>query len=100
MIEELISFLDSYAFYNTPQVFFTKAQFPDPCNIIYSKDGIQVRYCSKWDYIEILGLTTQQREQFCERTNTLPTGVYKEGTTGQVVDYWVDYYKTYPEEKC
>lgn len=70
-MQELIDFLDSRPDMRGIQLFFTPAvRFNDQRDIIYKKDGITIKHCWYYGYIEILGLTEKQQEDFIVQTNS------------------------------
>lgn len=51
------------AFENRIQAFTTKNIVGDYMNTIYDKDGIQVDYTPRYEYIEIFGLTDEEYKE-------------------------------------
>lgn len=39
------------------QTFNTRNIFNDPCIRVYNEDGVQIFFCSYYNYIEIIGLS-------------------------------------------
>ena len=58
-MEKLIEFLKK-EFPDGIQMFNTKNWVGDPMYTIYKKDGIVVEYCSRYEYIEVFGLSIKE----------------------------------------
>ena len=58
-MEKLIEFLKK-EFPDGIQMFNTKNWVGDPMYTIYRKDGIVVEYCSRYEYIEVFGLSIKE----------------------------------------
>lgn len=67
-LAKLIEFLKE-EFSNGIQIFFTKNIVGDYMYIIYNEDDISVEYCPNWNYIEIFGLDTYERNILEEGMN-------------------------------
>ena len=59
-LKKLIDFLKK-AFPDKEQTFFTRNLVGDPMDEIYDHDGITVDLCYHYGYIEIFGLTSDER---------------------------------------
>lgn len=57
--------------YDNWQVFYSRNWVGDPMNHIYCQDGIQVDACYKWDYLEIFGLTKEEKDILCSKGEDL-----------------------------
>lgn len=60
-VNDLLRFLKK-VFPNKEQTFFTRNLVGDPMENIYDKDGISVDLCYYYGYIEIFGLTSDERK--------------------------------------
>ena len=60
-IENLINFIKNNEL-EKKQTFFTRNIVGDYMENIYNEDGIIVDICRGWDYLEIFGLTTKEKE--------------------------------------
>ena len=58
-MEKLIEFLKK-EFPEGIEMFNTKNWVGDPMYTIYKKDGIVVEYCSRYEYIEVFGLSIKE----------------------------------------
>ena len=58
-MEKLIEFLKK-EFPEGIQMFNTKNWVGDPMYNIYKKDGLVVEYCSRYEYIEVFGLSIKE----------------------------------------
>lgn len=45
------------------QVFFTRNIVGDSMTNVYSEDGIDIDYCSNWWYLEVFGLTDEEKQE-------------------------------------
>lgn len=48
------------------QLYRTIGDEADNRIVVYKKDGIEVYYCSEWDYLEILGLDDKEYNDFIQ----------------------------------
>lgn len=60
-LKKLIDFLNK-AFPDKEQTFFTRNLVGDSMTEIYDHDGITVDLCCFWGYIEVFGLTSDEKE--------------------------------------
>lgn len=67
-MEKLIEFLKK-EFPEGIQMFNIKNCVGDPMYTIYKKDGIVVEYCSRYEYIEVFGLSIKEFDRLNAEIN-------------------------------
>ena len=67
-MEKLIEFLKK-EFPEGIQMFNIKNWVGDPMYTIYKKDGIVVEYCSRYEYIEVFGLSIKEFDRLNAEIN-------------------------------
>ena len=91
-LKRLIEFLNK-AFPEKEQTFFTRNTVGDSMNEIYDHDGITVDLCVYWGYIEVFGLTDEEKESLEKK------GFHADAHCMAHVDYdFIDTYLANEEE--
>ena len=85
-LKKLIDFLNK-AFPDKEQTFFTRNLVGDSMTEIYDHDGITVDLCCYWGYIEVFGLTYDEKEALKKE------GFHEDASCMEDVDYdFIDEY--------
>lgn len=85
-LKKLIDFLNK-AFPNKEQTFFTRNLAGDSMTEIYDHDGIIVDLCCSWGYIEVFGVTYEERKALAKK------GFHEDAECANYVDYdFIDAY--------
>lgn len=77
-IKKIIATIKEYLG-EVPQYFFSTGEDEDCDKYILDIEGVTVQHFTKYEYIEVLGLTRQEQQEFCEICG------YEEGMTASMI---------------